>query len=296
MQALPAPDSARAQYARCRSLLERGGFAPERYVALAAGPRGRGYRELSPALFAAEAAAGTRRALLNRCLLADALGAFDPQASRVRLPPSVLALYPAELSRIGAQLTRFDDDYFSLDNDLFLKDLAVLQHRLIPLGAEYAQPGDGVPRSVLFKGGVPQLVGGLRFMLNAGGFQPYFSLHTHLLVLDEFHAEGCLRMYHRLAELLQLNADVKGWISASWFLDPELEQISPHLTHLRALPARHGAAIFFVRREGADSGALVKSATRRRLFAEGCYVPKTYMRVWPRRAVLDWQRRSAGSA
>jgi hypothetical protein len=71
-----------------------------------------------------------------------------------------------------------------------------------------------------------------------------------------------------------------------------LASISPHLTYLREVPEDNGAAIFFVEADPQGrSGALTKSPTRQRLFQEGKYLPKIYMRVWPRQAMLDWQRR-----
>jgi hypothetical protein len=189
-----------------------------------------------------------------------------------------------------AQLTKFDLTFYDLGRDEFLKDVAILTHRLIPLGAEFAEPDRGVPRSVLVKGGLTQLLRGMWFFgMRLRGFKPLFCLHLHNLVLDQFNAEGMVRTYGRLAELLELNPEVKGWFSASWFLDPQLASISPHLAHLRKIPEDGGAAVFFVKADvQGRSGALAKSRTRQRLFREGQYVPKVYMRIWPRQAMLDW--------
>ena len=230
--------------------------------------------------------------LFNKFLICSLAADFTVSRSPYKIPPSVERLYLKEIRRIADQLDRFELSFYDLGRDEFLKDLAILTHRLIPVGAEFAQPDCGVPRSVLFKGGPSQLLRGLWFFgVRLRGFKPLFSLHLHNLALDEFNPEGLVETYGRLAELLELNPEFKGWFSGSWFLDPQLASISPHLAHLRAVPEANGAAIFFVEADPrGTSGALAKSATRQRLFREGKYLPKIYMRVWPRQAMLEWQR------
>lgn len=230
----------------------------------------------------------------NRGVLLELIASFSLDDARYRLPPSVTALYGREIARILRQMDSAEDDFFDITNDGFLKDLAILSHRLIPIGAEYAQGGAGIPRRLLFSGGPRQFFKALRLVVvRCGGRRPFFALHAHTQALEDFNPEGWVASYHRLADLLALNPKVRGWLSASWFLDPALEAISPHLAHLRRLPMDNGAELLFVcRHPDGKSGALSKSPTRRRLFAEGRYVPATYMRVWPRRAVIAWSRRA----
>ncbi len=182
-------------------------------------------------------------------------------------------------------------DYYDFDNDPFVKDYALVTHRFIPIGAEFAVPFSGVPRRALFRGGFRQLSHGIRAILRCGGVRPFFSLHAHPLALGDFNPQGWESSYQRLAELLELNPEIKGVTSASWFLDPKLKTISPHLGYLRDVPERNGAAFFFVEYDyGGNSGALAKSTTRRRLFRQGDYVPAIYMRVWARTDILQWSK------
>jgi len=228
----------------------------------------------------------------NKYVLLYFISTFSPDKGRYALPPSIVTLYPREIKRILRQTDSLEDSFFDLSNDLFLKDLAIVSHRLIPVGAEFAEGGSGVPRRLIFAAGPSQffyLLWCITF--RCGGFRPFFALHTHLLSLDDFNQEGWEATYHRLAQLLELNPQMKGWLSSSWFLDPALEAISPHLVHLRKVPTDNGGMLLFVGRDPeGTSGALAKSPTRRRLFAEGKYVPAIYMRVWPRRALMDWSR------
>ena len=229
----------------------------------------------------------------NRYVLLYFLSKFSIDAGRYQLPTSVRQLYPRDIQRILDQTESFEDSFFDIDNDHFLKDLAILTHRLIPVGAEYAQGDAGVPRSLAFARGAEQFFYVLWFsFVRTQGFKPFFAIHTHTLALDDFNEDGWLETYHRLAELLALNPGIKGWLSASWFLDPALETISPHLAHLRKVPVENGAALFFVGEENrSSSGALATSKTRRRLFDEGKYVPATYMRAWPRKSAISWSEK-----
>lgn len=227
--------------------------------------------------------ADTLRAALG-ILLRD----FDLSRSRVALPASVRSLYDRELERIARQLEAPDTDYFSFSHDHFLKDYALLTHRFVPVGAEFVSLASGVPRRALLAGGVAQALRAVWFVVfTAGGLAPYFELHAHPRSLSDFNPEGWERTYARLADLLRANASMKGVVSASWFFDPALREFSPHLLYLRDVPERHGAAFFLIGTDlRGDSGAIATSATRRRLFEQGAYVPQIYLRVWPRAAIL----------
>lgn len=267
----------------------------EAYVAAFGFTEGRGYSTIAPPALAMERQATALgdeiRTLLNRHLLARSLQAFDVTAGLCRLPDSIVALYPRDLERIGRQLETMGADYFRFDKDTFVKDLAILHHRLIPVGAEYVFPNSGVPLSVLLRNGVGQLLKGLKAcVLDAGGFRPFFELHAHILALQDFNPEGWDASYLRMAELLQLNPQIRGIVSSSWFLDPALSDVSPRLAYLREVPEAHGATLMFssVDKEG-RSGALSKSATRRKLYDEGAYVPTIYTRIWPRSKLIGWK-------
>lgn len=223
----------------------------------------------------------------NRYLLCWLLSHFDMDQGQLNLPASVKVLYAAQLIRIERQLDEFENDFFSFNNDPFVKDVAILTHRLIPVGAEYVSANSGLPRSVILKGGLHQFFNALFYMLKAGGTKPFLELHMHTLDISEFHPDGWLRTYERLADLLELNRNYRGIQSTSWFLDPQLESISPHLGYLRKVPLSAGAQLFFI---GLDkkgsSGALAKSKSRKVLFEQGDYTPRLYLRIWPRSSVL----------
>ncbi|MEZ5529341.1 MAG: hypothetical protein R3E57_05350 [Porticoccaceae bacterium] len=228
--------------------------------------------------------------LYNQKLVIDLLKQFNPGRVGLKLPDAVLGLYSAEISRLGKELDTRPVDYYCLDNDVFLKDLAVLAGRLIPVGAEFVVPDAGVPRSWCLKG----VKGGCSAAwacLACGGFSPYLELHMHPGSVAMFNPQGWSETYINLGALLELNPGLRGVISSSWFLDPALGQISPHLAYLHETSVQNGATLIFnCLDKSGDSGALSKSDSRRRLFLAGKYVPAIYSRIWPRRKLIAYKK------
>lgn len=252
------------------------------------------YKRLPPALHAAPTLSEAEQAMLAAWAILDRIAQFDPTAWEVRVPDAVLGLYPAELTRI---MDAVENDTVDMSRDRWRKNLAIAAGRLLPVGAEFADVHSGIPRSMPWRLGAHGAVRALRcILLECGGFAPFFELHAHPDRLDDFTPHGWDASYRRLAALLDINPGYKGVMAASWFRDPALTTISPRLTYLREVPDEHGATMFHVAsdREG-RSGALARSATRRRLFDEGRYVPQIYMMIWPRKALLAFGSREAAA-
>jgi hypothetical protein len=176
--------------------------------------------------------------------------------------------------------------------DVRKKDIAILTFRLIPVGAEFAEPWSGISRRRVFSSKLSQFFKAAHFfILKKNGFQPYFQLHMHQESHQDFHEAGWKKTYIRLAELLEKNPSHKGWFSSSWFVDPALEGISPHLAYLRTVPEDNGGGIFYLEDDPKGlTGALATSKTRRVYFESGHYVPKIYLRVWPRSPAIAWRK------
>ncbi|NMG01811.1 hypothetical protein [Azoarcus taiwanensis] len=250
------------------------------------------YRHL-PQAFHDFARASNAKSAATAQLAARALVASSfthPRNMRaVNLPPSILPLYAREFRRI-LETIRDEGTTIALTEDRWRKNLSILVGRLIPVGAEFADVGSGLPRSTLMRGSFIQRLRVLRcVMTGARGFRPMLELHAHPDSLDDFNPNGWLASYKRLAEILAINPGYKGVIASSWFRDPALSQISPRLSYLREYPETHGALMVKV---GTDkegrSGALTRSPTRRSLFEQGRYIPAIYLMIWPRRTMLAW--------
>jgi len=270
-------------------------ISPEEYSRLATRPtHGNGYSRLPPALVRAERSldrAGRDVASANRMLCHSLLAAFRTGDSPWRLSGVFDALYQVQLRRIESALENKDDTYFSLGHDPFLKDLAILRHRLIPFGAELATPYSEVSRRLLL-GGWHQALAFMKIIFASGGREPFLELHMHPDCTGSFTPSGWLDTYDNLADFLAANPSLRGVQSTSWFLDPALARVSPHLAYLRQVP-EHCGAVFF--NAGPDNpcttGAFATSKTRRELHARGLYMPWRYTRIWPRQALLARQWR-----
>lgn len=270
------------------------------FVACVEVPPGRlGFKHIAPEARALHAAilqqAGEQgaRIFLLACLLSAVRSTL--RSGRVdRLPARVRAHQLRQFERIAAH----DDamlQYCAPDADVFLKELGLATLRLYAGASSVIDPHSGVGRSLLWKGGPWRLPGRLLLFARAGGFRPYFEVHVHKLYLDEFNEEGRNECYRCCADLYRLHPEVLGMIGGSWFYDPAVAGISPHLAYLRTVPESGGARVLFVSHdEQAWKNATATSEKRRALHAAGQYRPASWTLVWPRRDQLAWARRFNG--
>lgn len=208
------------------------------------------------------------------------------------LPPRIVHHHSKHLKRIAAAIAE-DADWFSLDNDLFLKDCGLVTLRLYAAAAQLLDPRCGIPRSLATKGGLGNLPGNLLKFMRLGGFKPFLQIHTHLSNLDDFNEEGWNECYRCCADLYRVMPELRGMFGSSWFYDPALAQISPRLDYLRDIPVKGGAELFFYEKGGSAIGnALATSSSRRQLYEEGKYMPTSYLLAWGRAAQTDWAARN----
>lgn len=227
------------------------------------------------------------RAFLKAAILQ---GMVDTLASEGfgKLPARVRAQQLRQFQRMAAD-TDEQADWLQVDHDLFHKEFGIATLRLYVAGAQLVDPRCGIPRSIVMKGGLASLPANLAAILRLGGFRKYFQIHTHQFMLDAFNEEGWNECYLCCAELYPLHPDVLGMYGGSWFYDPALDTISPRLSYLRAIPMAGGAELFFVEEGGsARNNSLSTSPTRRKLYEEGKYSPKSYMLVWGRSRQMAW--------
>ena len=189
-------------------------------------------------------------------------------------------------------LDRADDDFFRVDHEPFVKDLAVCLGRLVPVGGPWVIERSGLSRKSLLCRDPLDLISRSRFVIaRARGFKPYLQIHMTHRFGDRFNEAERTACYLRVAELLDHYPDMKGLIGASWYLDPGLEEVSPELAYLRRLPEGNGARIFRLQRASALKwDAIAGSQHRKQLYEEGAYVPREALLVWPASDLLRWAR------
>ncbi len=215
---------------------------------------------------------------------------FQNRASHIHYVEEVLQCFEFSFARIKKSIEDPECTDYDSENDILFKDLALCRQVMFPAGAEVVSPHTGFSRTIMFRGGVKQFWSTLRLLLKTGGNTGYYSYHTHLRELDYFNPRGWDKFYLRIADMLKANPEVRGLTTSTWFLDPALKAVSPNLAYIREQPELNGA-MFFLVGVTTDTGALSKSATRRRLYDEGKYIPKSYSMVWPRKDLIEWAER-----
>jgi hypothetical protein len=208
--------------------------------------------------------------------------------SREKLPDEIKDLYHEWFEWVLEDFLQKPDDYYNPGCKSFALDVMICSLRSIPVGGAWIVEIRSIGRRPFFAGGVKQLFSYLYFIIfKAHGFSPYVTTHTAERTLHLFNEHEMNLVYLRIVELMKLNPKIKGFYRRSWFLDPNLEDISPKLGYLRKVPLQNGAKLFVAgTKEGDIKNALAVSRTRRRLYKEGKYLPTGYTVIWPRKEFL----------
>lgn len=216
---------------------------------------------------------------------------FRSRAVGKHYSESILERFEISFRRITRSIIDKDFPNYRNPNDILLKDLAICRQKVFPAGgARIVEPKSGFPRSLMIKGGLYQGLRVLGLLIKLWGNNPFYAHHTHLSELEEFNPDDFERCYLRLADMLMLNPDIKGVVCGSWLYDPALKVVSPHLSYMLDLQQHNGALVFYAS-VSIDGGALSKSKTRRSLYKQGKYTPKSYHVIWPRKPLLSWAHR-----
>jgi hypothetical protein len=229
----------------------------------------------------------------QRSVLAWLITKCDERADQKKIPGSIRLLLRRDFERILRALEQSPPGFFTFQNELFVKDLALCRLKMLPCGSEVVELSGGVPRSTLLRGGVSQFVrAGWFVTTRLGGFKPLYESHWDRRLARQFTEQEYNLCYLRIAELLELNPDVRGMFGASWWFDPQVRTIAPELEFLRRVPEANGARIFRVgQHEAALRDATTFSRKRRELYERGEYKPERFMLVWAREDLLGWAKR-----
>lgn len=186
------------------------------------------------------------------------------------------------------------EDWLEFDHDTFQKEFGLATLRLYVCGAQLVDHQCGVPRSMVLTGGSAQVLSRIAYFFRAGGFKPFFQIHTHVHRLEHFNEAGWNECYQCCAELYSVHPEVLGMCGGSWFYDPKVKEISPRLRYLQDIPVAGGARLFRTGpSEDCTNDALSTSPTRRDLFNRGIYQPCGYALVWDRASQSGWAAAAA---
>ncbi len=228
--------------------------------------------------------------------LAGAIARSIDSGAVAALPPRVRGHQLRQFQRILRELVP-EGPALNTDQDVFRKDMGLATLRLMAAAAQLIDMRCGVPRSLLTRQDWGTAAKGLLTFAQLGGFKPYIQIHTHKSYLDEFNEDGWAECYRCCAELCTAHPELRGMFGSSWFYDPVVMEISPRLSYLQSVPRQGGAHLWYFATGGDSIGnATATSPSRRKLYEEGRYVPKSYMMVWGREALIEWARLDAAAA
>jgi hypothetical protein len=206
-----------------------------------------------------------------------------------RLSDAILALYPEFFARLAHFLA--GRARYGYDEDYYVKDVRYALGLTIPSGAHQLDLRARIGAKLILRDVVASRSAQSALAYAAAlGWGRWYSNHLDLRTMKEFTPRGWTASFVRMAEMLVLNPEVRGIAGVSWFYDPCVALISPHLAYIQT-PTSHGA---FLARMGSDAhhvaNATIRSSVRQKLYKEGKYLPTCYLLAWPRNALIEWAR------
>ena len=231
----------------------------------------------------------------NSILIARLLSLASARSLARYIPQDILDDYCLQFYRIAQNIATNVTDYMKFGNDVFIKDLGLCRLEVFPCISLLVEKYSGVPRRLIGKGGVSQVIRFISLSISLKArYYPFFEIHAHTPMMANFTPEGWDRCYQLVAQLLHRYPDYLGLVGSSWFFDPKIKSISPHLSYLRER-ALEGGATFF--RSGSSTqdilNATAKSRRRRELYEAGEYTPTSHFMVWPRKCLIEWAEKHA---
>lgn len=238
--------------------------------------------------------------LYNKCLLLDLMEKALDRLDHLTVTDEIKGFYRVNFERIVREIENNENPagFYMHPDDKFLKELGVCSLRMIPAGAQKISLSP-LPVNFLFKDVRAQFMEALKFILfDLKGVNRFYSFHTdshdpHLM--SEFNAQGWRVFLMRCADVLKLNPEVKGVFGISWFIDPQLEKISPKVCYVRNILYQSGGKIFYVAPAVSSiQDAVYKSPTRKQLYERGKYIPREYIGIWSRKSLIGWADKEKG--
>lgn len=223
----------------------------------------------------------------NQALLCELIATADDRLASENLPGCIVQEYVDAFARVLDKLEDGNEAYDDSNDETFLKDLGICSQTMIPAGYLVMDISNGIVRELFYSGGLRQF---FRFtflyVIRYRRSGPFLFTHYHGDHREKFNPEGRAKTFWTIAQLMKRRAEFKAVVGTSWYLDPAVAKISPHLAYIRSLPGQNGA-YFFRNKPKVHYGALA-SKTRRRLYDEGKYKPRPYTMVWPREKIIAW--------
>jgi len=225
-----------------------------------------------------------------RLLLYVQLARLPRHTPPIRVPEAVWQTTEAGLGALLDALPTYTEGTW-LEADV-LKDLALASLRAVCIGFLLVEPVRVRPWRRAARSPLCQRLGLARYLgVEFVRHGRYTTSHAWRGYREARGKEPWEIRYLRVADIMHANADLVGWFASTWQVDPALRQIAPHLAALYDGLQAMGAFRFQVGvNERATEFALSTSETRRRLYAEGRYVPTEWASITKRALLVQWAR------
>ncbi|MFW5879440.1 MAG: hypothetical protein ACOCUV_01315 [bacterium] len=180
-----------------------------------------------------------------------------------------------------------EEGWSKYNEDVYWKDLGTACQIIYPVHSGIVEIYSGLGVRQGLSKNIYHSLNYMNMLMKLRGRRPFYQIHTHTPQIDKFNENGWKKSYLQVSEMLRKHENIKGVLRCSWFFDPCLKDISPHLMYLQNLPLKHGAKRFYV---GPDKSrnALYNSKKRKKMYEDGKYIPKLYLLVWPRKEIIKW--------
>jgi hypothetical protein len=148
-----------------------------------------------------------------------------------------------------------------------------------------------MPRTWLLKVHPIELPNLIReIMCGFGGFGPVVIPHVNywrrnpMIISRKEHERALLR----IGKSIERDSHIKGLVSSSWLYSEGVVEHSPHLGWLRDFFVDRNAYVVDLGPALVESGFLVGSEKRRRLYSEGVLHPREALILWRRADIMEW--------
>lgn len=191
-----------------------------------------------------------------------------------------------------ARCTETDPRRLRIGHAHFAAMCKVVTFRRFPVH-EFDWEPSGLPRSWLLripKRDLPSVL--YHTAVRMGGRAPLCAPHVGLMRPPgvPFTPEEQIWSFHQMARCVELQPDLRGFLSASWLRAPQTHEASPRLAWLNEFFMANGALLTTMPADP-DCGVLARSGTRQALYRAGKFKPTTGIILWPRKHALAWANR-----
>ena len=220
------------------------------------------------------------------CFMKDSLKRLMSRS----LPKGIISNIHSWYERVIHDFDRQPASYYDTSKLDFKIDFGVCCLKSLPIGGAWFVKIRMISPRIFFSFDTRSIKQILRCILfKTSGLFPYCIIHTVPRYMLRFTCEQMNIAYKEIGKLMKYNTRIKGIFRRSWFLDPNLENVSPEMTYLRKIPQHNGGILFKSGTTNQDiKDALAFSSYRRNLYKEGKYLPIVYGYIWPKKEFLEW--------